>query len=55
LLTLPSLHVAAMFFIPLGKCGFSPLKLGETLQEIKGEMPHLKNSKSVWKRRVYAL
>jgi hypothetical protein len=36
-------------------CGFSPWILGETPPKIKGQVPHLNNSKSVWKRRVYTL
>jgi hypothetical protein len=58
LLTLPSHHVAAMFFIPFGKwggggCGFFPWRLGETPQKIKGETPQLHNFKSFWKLRAY--
>jgi hypothetical protein len=36
-----------------GRCGFCPWRLGQTPQKIKEEIPHIKDSKSFWKRHLF--
>ena len=49
LLTLPNTTSCPSFRLESEELRQQPLKMGETPQEIRGEMPQLNNSKSVWK------